>query len=231
VTDPTQQGLVDPPLDSAASLSLGEIASLALKAARGSGLSWGESEEVGAAVRWLVARGLPGPDALALELTEIDGRIDHFRPVRDGSTWRSKSAAHSPLLLGIALSDHMAADSELTLGAVLHPLLVIPFLSAAAADLGLSLTMAADGEVHVAFEAYSVSSPDWRAVSGKLLGENISLRIGADEQSNVLQPAGERLAIASDTLSILQALAQRTYAPETEISRTRGAGSEQSDAD
>ncbi|HAG24232.1 MAG TPA: DUF3726 domain-containing protein, partial [Alphaproteobacteria bacterium] len=46
------------------SWSLGETAALALKAARGAGMSWGLAEETAASVVWLHSRGLPGISAL-----------------------------------------------------------------------------------------------------------------------------------------------------------------------
>ena len=48
--------------------SIGEIASLSVKAARGAGLPWGLAAEAGRVVRVLSERGLPGAEALAGDL-------------------------------------------------------------------------------------------------------------------------------------------------------------------
>ena len=46
-------------------VSLNEIESLALKAARGAGMSWGLAEEAAVAASWLAARSLPWAETLA----------------------------------------------------------------------------------------------------------------------------------------------------------------------
>ena len=51
------------------SWSLGETGALALKAARGAGMTWGLAEEASEAVVWLQARGLPGVSALCRYLS------------------------------------------------------------------------------------------------------------------------------------------------------------------
>ena len=54
------------------SWSVGESGALALKAARGAGMSWGQAEEASFAVRWLQQRGAPGVEALANYLASYD---------------------------------------------------------------------------------------------------------------------------------------------------------------
>ena len=44
--------------------ALNEIEAMAKGAARGAGFDWGIAEETGKSVRWLAARGLPGPELL-----------------------------------------------------------------------------------------------------------------------------------------------------------------------
>ena len=44
--------------------ALNEIEAMAKGAARGAGFDWGIAEETGQSVRWLAARGLPGPELL-----------------------------------------------------------------------------------------------------------------------------------------------------------------------
>ncbi len=56
------------------SWSLGETAALALKAARGAGMSWGLAEETAASVVWLHSRGLPGISALCSYLGQYLGQ-------------------------------------------------------------------------------------------------------------------------------------------------------------
>ena len=92
------------------SWSLGETAALALKAARGAGLSWGMAEEAAGAVFWLHQRGLPGISALC-------GYLDVCGHDRTGEY------ALCPLETGSALSDGtrpcpVNADDQLDLGLV-----------------------------------------------------------------------------------------------------------------
>lgn len=52
--------------------SIGEIASLSVKAARGAGLPWGVAAEAGRIVRVLSERGLPGAEAVARDLAAAE---------------------------------------------------------------------------------------------------------------------------------------------------------------
>ena len=52
--------------------SLNEIEAMAKGAARGAGFDWGIAEETGKSVRWLAARGLPGPELLIKTLKRTE---------------------------------------------------------------------------------------------------------------------------------------------------------------
>lgn len=54
------------------SWSFGEVRALAVKAARGAGMSWGMAEEAGFACHWLEQHSLPGTDLLAKLLSRYD---------------------------------------------------------------------------------------------------------------------------------------------------------------
>lgn len=88
------------------SRSLGEVASLAVKAVRGAGQPWGVAEEAGWAIRWLGRAGLPGPAALARALEAGD---------------------LSALLTGIAVADLGAVPDPV--GPVGEPLMLVPFVA------------------------------------------------------------------------------------------------------
>ncbi len=106
------------------SWSLGETAALALKAARGAGMSWGLAEETAASVVWLHSRGLPGISALCSYLGQYLGQA---------------AAPHSPeggcpIMTGCALIDGMmdvpeTSSQTLDLGHVHAPLLLLPFVA------------------------------------------------------------------------------------------------------
>ena len=102
------------------SWSLGETAALALKAARGAGMSWGLAEETAASVVWLHSRGLPGISALCSYL----GQAAAPQSPEGGC----------PIMTGCALFDGMmdvpeTSSQTLDLGHVHAPLLLLPFVA------------------------------------------------------------------------------------------------------
>ena len=104
--------------------ALGEIESLARKATRGAGYSWGHAEDTGRAVRWLTARGLPGPATLASVLEA--GICDNGPDVQ----WACDGVL-CPIRAGAALADFaftLSHERAVELGPVAHPLLLLPFL-------------------------------------------------------------------------------------------------------
>jgi len=86
------------------SWSLNEIESLAKKATRGAGRSWGLAEEAGKATRWLCAAGLPGAEALAALLERTDGTAHaDLSPALSGDRWQARGGTLCPLIAGAAL--------------------------------------------------------------------------------------------------------------------------------
>ncbi len=133
--------------------SLSEITSLATRAARGAGFDWGEAEDIGQAVAWLAARGLPGCELLLQRLEA--GPMS--RPMPEGGHWRCDDR-QCPLQTGMALADRARLDDgpsggpgggpgggALTLHAVGFPGLLLPFLAVAARLLGRALDLRAEG--------------------------------------------------------------------------------------
>lgn len=192
-------GLPGPGID----LSLGEVQSLAVKAARGAGRAVGVAEDAGRATRWLWARGIDGTQALAGLLQATDGRtaaeiapaLPDLTPVR---------MAICPLALGGYLSD-VGMIPQGSLGPVWAPDLVLPFMA----------DVAPEG-VDIVAEQPDVSGP-------------VRIRLTVrDAPRAVVQ---SRALVPSDTLNILLDFAARTYAPATEESRARGAGAGPSESD
>ncbi|MEC8110292.1 MAG: DUF3726 domain-containing protein, partial [Pseudomonadota bacterium] len=105
--------------------SLGETAALALKAARGAGMSWGLAEETAASVVWLHSRGLPGISALCSYFGQYLGQ--HL-----GQAAAPQSPEGGcPIMTGCALIDGMmdvpeTSSQTLDLGHVHAPLLLLP---------------------------------------------------------------------------------------------------------
>ena len=93
--------------------SLNEIQSLAVKATRGAGLSWGIADDAGWAVRWLEFHGVSGLACLDHALSSLEGRkwTDSF-PVPEGECWRAREGEMDGLLAGITVADRAWADLE-----------------------------------------------------------------------------------------------------------------------
>ena len=208
-------------------LSFSELESLSLKAARGAGLDWGLAEEAGKAVRWLAERGLPGAENLAAHLPQIAGKpYALLCPQPEPGHWQPAGEALCPLITGIALSDHAdILPDSLTLGPVLHPLLLAPFLARAAGRLGRPLALQWSG-------TQIVCASDGLSIEGdaKASGAPQVTIARADRIPDSL-PAGGRHMIDPAVLDVLYQFAHRTYVPATEASRQAGAGAGTSDND
>lgn len=185
------------------SWSLGEIADLSKKAARGAGFSWGLAEEAAWAVRWLAERNLPGPEALARALTDVDG--------------------HCPLGLGVRIADDGDLGAVSTVADVAGPLLCVPFLSRATVRGqgarfmvgGVTFSVGASGS------DLFVALPDRGAITF----------LGPCAQP-VAAPLTTRIRnVDHVALHQLETLARRVYAPATARSRELGAGTTGSDND
>jgi hypothetical protein len=123
------------PQGSGARLSVNEVETLCLKAARGAGMDWGQAEEAGFAAGWLAARGL---DGAAVLLARLDG-AEFLHPISTAGQWRAPDGqALCPIELGAALGDFAAlpeaamSDAPLRVGPVATPLLLLPFLEGVA---------------------------------------------------------------------------------------------------
>lgn len=215
------------------SWSLNEVEGLARKAARGSGLSWGLSEEAGKAARWLARKGLPGPEKLAQLLTQNQGAAyDSLCPVEVSAEWHARDGALCPIISGAVLCDHaaqLAAGDPVALGPVSFPILLLPFAAGAASVTGqpvkaawpgTSVVIGADGALHI--DADDTLQSDRT--------DTVRLSTSTDAPSpNV--PEASRYDIPDDTAKVLGAFAHKTYAPETEESRLAGAGAGLTDND
>ena len=208
---------------------------LAVKAARGAGLSWGMAEEAGAAMRWLAAHRLPGPELLLRHLDAFDGRQwASVAPVVTGRVWRTAGGdALCPLAAGAAISDRAGlADGPgsrpLTLERVADPGLLLPFAAMAAGALGRPLRVAWDG-LAVVVTADSVAFET--AEDGIVDPLAASVVVAPAEAAAAMRPAtAAARRVPLDVWQGLDRLAFRTYVPASEASRA-GAGAGTTDND
>ncbi|MBT6122666.1 MAG: DUF3726 domain-containing protein [Candidatus Puniceispirillum sp.] len=200
------------------SWSLGETGALALKAARGAGMSWGFAEEASHAVIWLAHRGAPGVASLCRHLNWYN-------------TDASGKAENCPITIGAAISDGAIALPN-DLGIIREPLLLVPFISACASQNGyvlhidtLTIDISTNGfSSDVINTALLIESATCRISPGTLSTETIA-------QHKTSASLNRIPATASACIKTFEAFAHHTYAPSTEQSRLAGAGSGLSDND
>jgi hypothetical protein len=188
-------------------MSLNEAEALAAKVARGAGYSWGIAEDIGRAARVLARAGAPWAEALA-DLANQAGQ--HERPsldqVRQRVGDRAKGNPIGPLcpirtaLLMLDTGVDLAAG-PLHLERVGLPIWIDGLLRA--------LTPTA---------AYRI---DYRNGGGLSPECDVTI-FSAEGQAQPVETG--RASITSELLGALQAVAHRTYVPESDRSRLRGAG-------
>lgn len=187
-------------------LSFNEVETLSAKAARGAGFSWGLAEDIGRAARALATEGHDWGSAV-LSLVENARSFEAPDPMRaarwcqgegDGEPDVATGGPLCPVKTGALLLDHPPPTGAM-------PLTIL--------DVGLPvwldamLRRSAMRLAHV--PALSVSRAD----------------VVIEHRSGIGQArAGSRRAVEQQTLVALNSFAAKTYVPESESSRVRGAG-------
>jgi hypothetical protein len=191
--------------------SLAELEALGRDAARGAGLPWGLAEEAGAALRWLEARRLPGT---ALTVAWLEARAERaaaeLTPEMRRDGWTAPADRLCPYLTGAAIADR--GDIELALDAVAYPLLLAPFVAAAARSRARGLELAWDGGL----VCLAVDGEGWRAEGPALEAERAEA-VSLHPASAAVQPGRpkpRRPELPVTLWDELAALARRGRAPE-----------------
>lgn len=207
--------------------SLNELEVETKKAIRGAGLPWGLGEEGGKAVRWLAAHGVDPLPALAdvLERHDRGERITSALRMTEPGCWTA-DAPICPIMLGITFcddADRLAANAFVA-GPVARPLLLAPFVAAAARILGSPLQLEANGR-RVLLNELGDPSGDLSMLDAEDAVE-IRCTAMAERQSAVQAQAASTHGIETDAPSWarLAGYVQRTYVPASERSRREGAG-------
>ncbi len=191
-------------------LSFYETGVLARRATRGAGYDWGLAEEATFAAGWLCDYGVDGADVLSRYYQRVDGQKVASRMVRSWpDSWEGDAFGNSPLCplcLGAALSDFglPSGVEKVVISAVYAPVLLLPFIANLPADDGRIWTI--EGEV----------SDD--------INPTRVVIIRADAKGSVATGAKKTPRYPQKEDAFLLELAQRTYVPESEASRAKGAG-------
>jgi hypothetical protein len=211
------------------SWSLGETGALALKAARGAGMPWGVAEEASEAVIWLQARGLPGVSALCRYLNWYQPQKSLFSkwteiPIKDNTI------PYCPFVIGTAISDGAVKippdiNTKASLGIIRQPLLLLPFISSSAQeDFGLFIENSFISDALVEEEALlHLDYPN-----GFLIDEAECFIRPINKSSSDFQLTVSPYRLPDcygGCIDVLNKFASKTYAPSSEQSRSKGAGS------
>lgn len=212
--------------------SIGEIAGLIQKAYRGIGRPWGLAEEAGRAAMWLASRGLPGPDMFAILARRFDGTdCADCTPADLASPWKAPGGELCPIVAGSCFCDAPTRVREpggLSMHAVVAPLLIVPFAAAVAHRTGLCLAVEWRG-------AQAVCAPDGHRITAApqdLTADMADVTLlPAEGVGDLAGQTRQRVPCSEATFTTLDHFAHRTYVPETELSRLKGAGAGLTDND
>ena len=200
-------------------LSLNEIETTALKAARGAGFAWGLAEEIGVAARVLASCGLDVAPLLAGLLEAHAGGAD---------------ASACPILIGTRLADQGGLDGATSTWPVVRwPVWIAPFLARVAMTTSTPLALSWPGARLICNAAQDVLS---LAVAGEILAANgtpVTISRAIQSTTNLVahsQSVGER-RVDGAAWQRLARLEARTYVPPSRHSREAGAGAGLSDND
>lgn len=206
--------------------SLNEVEAEAKKAIRGTGLSWGLSEDGAKAVRWLAAHGVDPLPALQDVLERQDRNLVAISCEQDKSgIWRAEMPM-SPLVLGATLCDEadQLATRGFAAGPVAQPLLLVPFAARAARLLQRVLRLDLSGTT-IALTEIGDPAGDLSTIGAGDL-PLVRCEAAAERLSSMRVKAASNAGIVPDQESWtgLSAFVQRTYVPASERSRREGAG-------
>ncbi|CDX46671.1 conserved hypothetical protein [Mesorhizobium sp. ORS 3359] len=182
-------------------LSLNEVETLSAKAARGAGFSWGLAEDIGRASRRIAVEDDNWSQAM-LSLAEQAQSFEPPSPSR-AARWRNGEAdvATGRPLCPIRTAA-LLLDEPLPANAM--PLTIL--------DVGLPIWL----DAMLRRSQMRLAGP---------VGPATSVDVVVERRAEIEQPATSRRgAIEERTLATLNSFAARTYVPESERSRLRGAG-------
>jgi len=188
-------------------------------AARGSGLSWGQAEEVSFATVWLLKNGFDvSNDLISLLESDIIYPPDNI----DEDIWQNKGGDLDPIKSGVALLD-LDTNKTIVLRNVFLPHFLIPFV----AQLSQSMLIEANNFSVVLIDGrVKTNIKDWPSRSNE-----VKLSATSDKIELKYSQVPKRCQVADDVWNRLEELTYLTYAPVTEESRVLGAGAGLSDND
>lgn len=183
----------------------------------------------------MTARGFPGVEQLADILTHNDMQnYAELAPVDTDGIWQAPAGCLCPLITGAALSDRAAESADghvIELGETAQPLLLVPYSAGAAKLTSVTIAIGWDDVVVTLMHEGEVIEGDRDALTARSTSSVHCQRAGGVNElvAPVDGPIASLDELVAPAWSRLAALAQRTFAPATEVSRLLGAGTGLSD--
>ena len=194
--------------------TLSEIASTCQKAARASGCPWGLAEEAGMAARVLESVGLPGAECVAAILTS-----DRACPCVDAGAGPACGIATAS-----KLSDRIhqiPAGGRIEFRDIVGPIILAGPLLLAARRTGAAYHLTIDG--HALRIGSEGVEGDIRDFDLHEIAKSVSVATSAPPSKPTPATPSSR-EIPAETWKALETLAAKTLVPESELSRSSGAG-------
>jgi hypothetical protein len=210
-------------------ISIGEVQSTVLKAARGCYMSWGMAEEAARSAAWLETRGLPA----ALVASRLVGENDaipmaRLRPVDPFAEEIKGEGRLCPVLTGAAICD-ANRDQAFSISAVAHPLLLVSFIAQLGEGQECDFNITWHG-VEIICGANGLTVKGSKADLTKGHASTINI-VRSTEDARVVEHRELRADVDDSALELLNHYAHRTYVPASEASRLAGAGAGLTDND
>ena len=211
-------------------VSLNEIETTVLKAARGAGLAWGLAEEAAFAARWLAEHGLDwlGPMADALDKSTSAAAIE----VGAGAIRTADGATPlCPLRVGAFVADLGLVGLPMSIARMHQPILLVPFVAAAARHGGAEIALAAETTLSIGPDGVSGGRGNLDRLARCETADVVLSRAAAHASTQRLAPRRDPAVVDPQLWSRLTVLEARTYVPASRHSRLAGAGAGLSDND
>ena len=201
--------------------TLSEIASTCQKAARGAGCIWGLAEEAGTAARLLESVGLPGSECVAAILSSK--RACHCTGADSGPSCGIAASA----MLSDRIRD-IRSDGKMELGEVVGPILLAAPLLLAARRSGLSYMLSIDGhELRISSDGVE---GDFSKFDPQETAKSVSVAQSKPPEQPIAAAHSSR-DISAKAWTELDSLAAKILVPESEHSRSSGAGPDETNSD
>jgi Protein of unknown function (DUF3726) len=201
-------------------VSLNEIETTILKAARGAGMEWGLAEEAAQAARFLARLGLPFEVPFVFLLASGAWRT---HPILDGMVLRPNAADAwlCPIRAGAYLSD-LGEEAPTIIERVLSPMLLLPFAARRSASVALAW-----GKLNVRLDSpmVALASTDACALTAGHAEEvTVTASEGSCDDKNLRPLPIGGTTVDETSWAKLQSYEAMTYVPASAKSRLSGAG-------